>query len=90
MTSDSTKNPEQEAQHPAPMPKDQQGQGSAPKPHDPEGQQGGQHGNQPKTKMALPSDSLPGIELDGKAHVIPLGQRTEADQRKALGQDKPE
>jgi hypothetical protein len=89
MTSGSTKNPEQEAQHPAPMPEDQQGQGSAPKPHDPEGRQGGQHGDRPKAKMAVHSDSPPGIELDGKAHAIPLDQRTRADRQKALGQEKP-
>ena len=80
MGSDSTKNPNQEAEHPAPMPKDQQGQGGKPQDHDPEGQQGGKH----RAKMAVHSDSPPGIELDGKAHVIPIGQRTEGHRQKAL------
>ena len=88
MTSGSTKNPEEEAEHPAPMPKAQQGQGHAPKPQDPAGQQGGQNPEKPRAKMAVHSDSPPGIELDGHAHVIPIDQRTEGDRRKALGQDK--
>ena len=79
MTSGSDKNPEQEAEHPAPMPRDQQGQGGKPQDRDPEGQQGGAH----KAKMALHSGSPPGIELDGKAHVIPVEQRTQADREKA-------
>ena len=37
------KNPEQEAEHPAAMPRDQQGQGGKSVHHDPEGQQGGAH-----------------------------------------------
>ena len=77
----STKNPEREAEHPAPMPKDQQGQGG--RDRDPEGQQGGTQGGEHKAKMAVHSDSPPGIELDGKARVIPVEQRTEADQQKA-------
>jgi hypothetical protein len=81
----STKNPEQEAQHPAPMPRNQQGQGGSPKDRDPAGQQGGTHGgeHEHKAKMAVHSDSPPGIELDGKAHVIPVEQRTKADREKA-------
>jgi hypothetical protein len=80
MGSDSTKNPNQEAEHPAPIPKDQQGQGGSPKDRDPEGQQGGQH----RAKMAIPKDAPPGIELDGKANVIPIEERTEGDRQKAL------
>ena len=76
MTQGSTKNPGGKTQHPAPMP------------HDSEGRQGGQHGKKPHAKMAVHSDSPPGIELDGQAHVIPLDQRTEGDRRKALGQNK--
>jgi hypothetical protein len=83
MTSDSDKNPEQEAQHPAPMPKSQQGQGGKGQDRDPQGQQGGYHGDAHKAKMAVHSDSPPGIELDGKAHVIPVEQRTAADREKA-------
>jgi hypothetical protein len=41
----SIKDPEQEAEHPAPMPKDQQGKGAAKSHHhDLEGQQGGTNG----------------------------------------------
>jgi hypothetical protein len=83
MASDDNKNPEQEAQHPAPMPKSQQGQGGKRPDRDPEGQQGGTHGGAHKAKMAVHSGSPPGIELDGKAHVIPVEQRTEADREKA-------
>ena len=36
----SIKDPEQEAEHPAPMPRSQQGQGGAPVDNDPKGQQG--------------------------------------------------
>ena len=79
----STKDPEKEAENPAPMPKAQQGQGGPEKPADPEGQQGGHH-----PKMAVHSDSPPGIELDGKANVIPIDQRTEADRQKALKRKK--
>ena len=41
-SSGSIKNPQQELEHPAPMPKDQQGQGGKVKDRDPAGQQGGQ------------------------------------------------
>jgi hypothetical protein len=41
MSSDGIKNPENEAENPAPMPRADQGQAKPrPKPHDPEGQQG--------------------------------------------------
>ena len=36
----SIKNPEQEAEHPAPMPRQQQGQGGSPRDEGPQGQQG--------------------------------------------------
>jgi hypothetical protein len=39
----SLKNPEHEAENPAPMQKDQQGQGGTPRQEDPAGQQGGYH-----------------------------------------------
>ena len=39
----SIKNPEEELEHPAPMPKNQQGEGGKVKDSDPEGQQGGYH-----------------------------------------------
>lgn len=86
MTSQSTKDPNKESQNPAPMPKSQQGQGRAggpDRPADPQGRQGGHH-----AKMAVHSDSPPGIELDGKARIIPLDERTEGDRQKALRRDK--
>lgn len=79
----STKDPEKESKNPASMPKAQQGQGGPVRPVDPEGQQGGHH-----AKMAVHPDSPPGIELDGKARVIPLDERTEGDRQKALRRDK--
>ncbi len=88
MTSGSIKTPGEEAEHPAPMPKNQQGQGHPPRPHDTGGRQGGQLDDKPRAKMAVHPDAPPGIELDGQAHVIPLDQRTESDRRKALGQKK--
>ena len=39
----SIKNPEHEAENPAPMPRELQGKGGRGKDHDPEGQQGGRH-----------------------------------------------
>ena len=39
-SSGSIKNPQQELEHPAPMPEHQQGQGGKVKDHDPAGQQG--------------------------------------------------
>jgi hypothetical protein len=80
---ESTKDPENESKNPAPMPETQQGQGGPPKPQDPEGQQGGYH-----PKMAIPPESPPGIELDGKAQVIPIDQRTEGNRQKALDPKK--
>ena len=41
MTTGSIKNPNQEAERPAPMPKKRQGQGGSSQDRDPEGQQGG-------------------------------------------------
>ena len=77
----STKNPEHEAQNPAPMPKGQQGQGGSPKDTDPQGQQGSTH----KARMAPLASSPPGQEQDEHGNVIPLPQRTKDDQEKAKG-----
>ncbi len=60
----STKNPEREAENPAPMPRDGK-----------------------KSKMAVPDDAPPGLELDGKGNVIPLEKRTAADRQKARAAD---
>ena len=79
----STKDPEKESKAPAKMPKAQQGQGGPARPKDREGRHGEHH-----AKMAVHSDSPPGIELDGKAHIIPIDQRTEGDRQKALGRKK--
>ena len=57
-------------------------QGSAPMPKSQQGP--GRH----HAKMAVHSDSPPGIELDGKARIIPLDERTEGDRQKALRRDK--
>ncbi len=73
MASQSTKDPNRESQAPAPMPKSRQGQGRA-----------GGH----RAKMAVHSDSPPGIELDGKARIIPLNERTDGDRQKALRRGK--
>ena len=35
-----------------------------------------------KTKMAIPSTAMPGVETDGKGNYIPLEKRTEEDQAK--------
>lgn len=72
MAPQSTKDPNRESQSPAPMSKSQQSQGRA----------SGRH-----AKMAVHSDSPPGIELDGKARIIPLDERTEGDRQKALRRD---
>ena len=80
----STKNPEHEAENPAPMPRRQQGQKGAsgysdPANHDdPQGQQGGK-----KAKMSPRHDAPPGLEQDNHGNTIPLDQRTEEDQQKA-------
>ena len=79
----STKNPNDEAQNPAPMPRDQQGQGGAPKDTDPQGQQGSTH----KARMAPAPGSPPGQEQDGRGNVIPLPQRTKDDQEKAASKN---
>ena len=88
MTSGSIKNPDEEAEHPAPMPKNQQGQGHAPRPHDPEGRQGGQLREEPRAKMTVHSDTPPGIELDRQTRVIPIKQRTEDGRRTPLEQNQ--
>ncbi|MEY4707164.1 MAG: hypothetical protein RJB58_887 [Pseudomonadota bacterium] len=79
----STKNPDQEAENPAPMPKASQKTESGAHGSDPEEQQGGTHGGK-KAKMAPHSDAPPGLEQDGCGNVIPLSQRTKEDQEKAL------
>jgi hypothetical protein len=63
----STKNPDHEAENPAPMPEGHQSD-------KPEGH---------KAKMAPLADAAPGLEQDGKGNVIPLPQRTKDDQEKA-------
>ena len=79
----STKNPENEAENPAPMPRTQQGQGGNshhgdPANHgDPQGQQG------KKPRMAPRHDAPPGLEQDSLGNTIPLEQRTQEDQQKA-------
>lgn len=75
----STKNPENEAENPAPMPRDQQGQGGSPKDTDSQGQQGAAH----KARMAPLASSPPGQEQDSRGNVIPLPQRTKDDREKA-------
>ena len=75
----STKNPENEAENPAPMPRAQQGQGGSPKDTDPQGQQGATH----KARMAPLPSAPPGQEQDASGNVIPLPQRTKDDQEKA-------
>ena len=71
------KNPEHEAENPAPMPLSQEGKGGHSHRHDPAGQQG------KKAKMAPRHDAPPGLEQDGLGHTIPLDQRTPEDQQKA-------
>ena len=48
----SVKNPQNEAENPAPMPTSQQGQGGSPPDNDPAGQQGGTHGGRPNEDEA--------------------------------------
>lgn len=74
----STKNPENEAENPAPIPRTQQGQGGHSHHGDPEGQQGGR-----KPRMAPRHDAPPGLEQDSLGNTIPLEKRTEDDQQKA-------
>ncbi|MES2473692.1 MAG: hypothetical protein V4601_12735 [Pseudomonadota bacterium] len=76
------KNPDNEAENPAPMPKGNQ-KNSVDHGSDPEGQQGGTHGGK-KGKMAPRADAPPGLEQDSHGDVIPLSQRTKDDQEKAL------
>ena len=76
----STKNPEHEAENPAPMPDSLAGRGGSPKDNDPQGQQGSTH----KARMAPHADAPPGLEQDGKGNVIPFDQRTKDDQEKAI------
>lgn len=78
----SAKNPDHEAENPAPMPKAGQ-KGERAHGSDPEGQQGGTHGGK-KATMAPHADAPPGLEQDSHGDVIPLAQRTKDDQEKAL------
>ena len=82
----STKNPENEAENPAPMPKTQQGKGGSPARDDPEGQQGST-----KARMAPQPSAPPGLEQDAQGNAIPFEQRTQDDQDLARGPgSKPE
>ena len=65
----SIKNPENEADNPAPMPQSQQGQS----------QQG------KKAKMAPQPSAPPGLEQDALGNAIPFEQRTEDEQAMARG-----
>lgn len=75
-----SKNPEREAENPAPMPRAQQGH--AVHPDEPEGQQGGTHGGK-RARMAPLPESPPGQEQDAHGNVIPFEQRTKDDQERA-------
>jgi hypothetical protein len=81
----SIKNPGNEAENPAPMPKTQQGRGGISHHGDPAGQQGGTEGGK-KPKMAPQPSAPPGLEQDSLGNAIPFDQRTEEDQAKARGQ----
>lgn len=78
----SIKNPENEAENPAPMPLSQQGQGGPQHSHDPEGQLGGK-----RAKMAPQPSAPPGLEQDAHGNVIPFEKRTKDDQD--LARKKP-
>jgi hypothetical protein len=80
----SSKNPENEAENPASMPKSQQGKGGISHDGDPAGQQGGK-----KAKMAPQPSAPPGLEQDAHGNAIPFEQRTEDDQELARGGVKP-
>ncbi len=41
-----------------------------------------------KARMAPSPDAAPGLEQDGKGHVIPLSQRTKDDQEKVKSGNK--
>lgn len=41
-----------------------------------------------KARMAPSPDAEPGLEQDGKGHVIPLSQRTKDDQEKVKSGNK--
>lgn len=80
----SLKNPQNEAETPAPMPKSQQGKGGTSPDSDPAGQQGGK-----KARMAPQPSAPPGLEQDAHGNPIPFEQRTEEDQELARGGVKP-
>jgi len=84
----SLKNPQNEAETPAPMPKSQQGKGGTSHDSDPAGQQGGQQGVK-KARMAPQPSAPPGLEQDAHGNPIPFEQRTEEDQELARGGVKP-
>lgn len=75
-----SKNPESEADHPAPMPASLQGKGGHSHDNDPADQQAGK-----KAKMAPQPSATPGLEQDAYGNSIPFEQRTEEDQEKARG-----
>ena len=77
----SIKNPENEAEIPAPMPKSLQGQGGTSHDTDPAGQQGGTK----KAKMSPQPSAPPGLEQDALGNDIPFEQRTQDDQDLARG-----
>jgi hypothetical protein len=78
----SLKDPENEAENPAPMPRSQQGRGGASHVSDPEGRQGG---TIKKARMAPLPCAPPGLEQDSHGNAIPFEERTEEDQEKARG-----
>ena len=80
----SLKNPENESENPAPMPKRLQGQGGFSHDSDPAGQQGAAHAGK-KAKMAPQPSAPPGLEQDAFGNAIPFEQRTEDDQELARG-----
>jgi len=78
----SLKNPENETENPAPMPKRLQGQGGFSHDSDPAGRQGAAG---KKAKMAPQPSAPPGLEQDAFGNTIPFEQRTEDDQELARG-----
>src|SRR6187455_1678232 len=66
----SIKNPENEAEIPAPMPKTLQGQGGRSHDDDPAGKQCGTEGGS-KPKMAPQPSAPPGLEQDNRGNAIP-------------------
>jgi hypothetical protein len=77
------KNPENEAENPAPMPNTLQGQGGSPRPDDDLAGQQEKTDSGKKPKMAPQRSAPPGLEQDGRGNAIPFEQRTEEDREKA-------